>query len=63
MLYGLNQAPQLHVLANWSEVHYLAVPNDSYKVTSLPFSSFSSMELVSDAFLFLLFSFSIGYSI
>ncbi|KAF2580285.1 hypothetical protein F2Q68_00000034 [Brassica cretica] len=31
MLYGLNQPPQLHVLANWSEVHYLAVPNDSYK--------------------------------
>ena len=36
MLYGFNQPPQLHVLANWSEVHYLAVPNDSYKVTSLP---------------------------
>ncbi|KAG2335049.1 hypothetical protein Bca52824_006229 [Brassica carinata] len=31
MLYGFNQPPQLHVLANWSEVHYLAVPNDSYK--------------------------------
>ncbi|CAA7061835.1 unnamed protein product [Microthlaspi erraticum] len=31
MLYGLNQAPELDVLSNWSEVHYLAVPNDSYK--------------------------------
>ncbi|CAN8257439.1 unnamed protein product [Cochlearia groenlandica] len=31
MLYGLNQTPQLDVLANWSEIHYLSVPNDSYK--------------------------------
>ncbi|CAB81928.1 putative protein [Arabidopsis thaliana] len=31
ILYGLNQAPQLDVLTKWSEVHYLAVPNDSYK--------------------------------
>lgn len=37
MLYGLNQAPELDVLANWSQVHYLAVPNDSYKVTSLDY--------------------------
>jgi len=35
ILYGLNQAPQLDVLTKWSEVHYLAVPNDSYKVSSL----------------------------
>ncbi|XP_010543205.1 PREDICTED: uncharacterized protein LOC104816193 [Tarenaya hassleriana] len=31
LLYGLDKTPELDVLINWSEVHYLAVPYDSYK--------------------------------
>lgn len=52
MLYGLNQAPRLDVMANWSEVHYLAVPNDSYKVSSLDalYLLLSSFETETDHF-------------
>lgn len=67
MLYGLNQAPQLDVLAKWSEVHYLAVPNDSYKVTSLGalylFYLEMAMKRVLIPFGFAIFFSSIGYSI